>query len=426
MNLNSFQLGNSEKISALLDGELMQEEVGDLFLDLHNDPSLREELFDDIQLRNLAPKTLTQPPVAVKEDILSAIAVNATTGTPVLLENSLLAGIISSVMIIAGIWAGSNYQNNDFAIFESSNVGSGILSQSDEVIDFVLMDIPPEPDKVTILNDNASANEANYPKASSSNGYSSSNNLPSNLSRSLYGTDAEQKQESASLNTDKGSETIFETSPTSTKPFPQKISMADLGGTKVIYGGESALLTKSSAFEKFTPISTTDFDLTGSIDLPIMFTIRGFSAAQNVDVDVNRGSIPAINNFAIGALYKVDDNWSLGLEIGQEDYNQRFEGIDKNDRVFYQQVLTALWGGASLRYDSGKIIGDNISMYSQAFVGGTQVGAIGRVGTGLGFKISDKMDMNLGVELNNLFYRHQENNFNTTKYGVMYGFTYTP
>jgi hypothetical protein len=65
-------------------------------------------------------------------------------------------------------------------------------------------------------------------------------------------------------------------------------------------------------------------------------------------------------------------------------------------------------------------------MYSQAFVGGTQVGAIGRVGTGLGFKISDKMDMNLGVELNNLFYRHQENNFNTTKYGVMYGFTYTP
>jgi hypothetical protein len=438
-------LSSQEKISALLDGELLQEEIGSLFLDLHNNDGLQNELLSDIQLRQLTPTQLVAPPANVKEDILSAVAVNATTSAPAYFDHSIIYGLLVTIASAVGVFAliqptSDSFADNakSFMSIPHKSVETSIPANGADNLTLAdLNNLAPAPIELAIERPRPAYSFVSQRAAADSPAVDRNITAAAPIITNSAGeitTDATNLAANASISNTNDNNVpdklsilaADESISTSNGPILaiELANIAPAASNSLSYDRNLSFGTINPALAAAGPAnlfaSSTDYDL------PITLTLRGVSAASSVQVDVDRGSVPAFNNFAIGALYNLTDNFSLGLEFGQEDYNQVFEGIDKHDRVFYQQILTALWGGVTANYNTGNIIGDNVSLYSNATLGGTRVGLIGRIGTGFGFDITDKIVMNTGLELNGLVYRHQEKAFNTIKYGVTYGIAYTP
>jgi|GEM_PF-6200939 len=419
-------LSNEEKIVSLLDGELPQEEIGDLFLELHHNDALQEEFLSDIKFRQLTPATMISPPEVVKEDILSAVAVNAAASTPVLFEPGFLFGLLAACITAFGVY---NFDKG----FESSafaQIPFIPIQQEQPVVPLaeygdieLAMILAPEPENEVIAYSSVRSIQdmpvQDVAQQNIKSLHADNNTISDEAVRTAMDLVDEYTDQGNQNRQVPLTNSLIEKSYTSSNwnnSWDQSISERT---NRLIPTGIGFGLENNS---KQLFANTTNSQL----DLPIEFTLRGISAASTINVDVQRGSMPTFNNFAIAAHYIMDDNWLLGFEIGQEDYDQVFEGIDKNDRVFYEQVITAFWGGLSLKFQTDPVAGENMSIYSTALLGGTRVGAIGRLGTGLNFRLSDKLSINTGLELNSLVYRHQGNIFDTFKYGATYGLVFRP
>lgn len=417
-------LTNQEKIIALLDGELPKEEIGTLFLDLHNSETLQDELFQDIQLRNMTLSTVTVPPAVVKEDVLSAVAVSAANAKPIFLEPGFITSVILSLVALLGIYSYTDeIENTSLAdIFIPSTVEQNYIT-SNEGFDYEPMsEVLSVPDPVTV--NSYPVSSARFQSISLAE-ESSTNFSVNNSANSQSYAEASAESQNSSL-----SHQIrpINTSSVNTNRTPGDITLSSFHPNNYsarLYSADmSNPALNGNGIERMQASFSRNSSL--QLDIPMEFTIRGISATSDVNVDLNRVSVPTLNNISLAAHVLMDDNWMLGLEVGQEDYNQVFNGIDKNDRVYYEQVITAFWAGLSLKYQSDPIVGDRLALYSNAFLGGTQVGAIARLGTGISFRLSDNFYLNSGLELNELVYRHQGQIFDTFKYGAVYGISFRP
>ncbi len=129
------------------------------------------------------------------------------------------------------------------------------------------------------------------------------------------------------------------------------------------------------------------------------------------------------NNNAITLFWQVNDNFSVGPELRQENFYQEFTGLDAlGKETVYKQQPNFTSFGLSMRY-ALKDIGV-VHPIGQFTLGGNASGALGRVMAGLVYNPTPNVSFIIGGEYSVLLYRHQGGLFDSQKFGLNYGVAY--
>lgn len=148
-------------------------------------------------------------------------------------------------------------------------------------------------------------------------------------------------------------------------------------------------------------------------------TSRSFTARPEA---LENGSDALLRDKAIAAHYQIGDGRSVGIEIGQEEFYQRFEEQRPNggDVILHEQNPVLFWGGASLRQTFFE--SSSVRPYVQVTAGGTRVGPIGRMMLGASFDLVPELQIIGGGEITTLAYSFDGRWYLSPKYALTYGF----
>jgi hypothetical protein len=125
-------------------------------------------------------------------------------------------------------------------------------------------------------------------------------------------------------------------------------------------------------------------------------------------------------NAAIGALYALSPQHSIGLESGRESFFQRFYTIDGSGVEYrIEQYPTLTWAGAAYRYTM--LPESALSPFLHLVVGATEVGAMGRGMAGFTYAPDARTTLLLGAEVASIFYQHENTLYFSPKFNVSYG-----
>lgn len=161
-----------------------------------------------------------------------------------------------------------------------------------------------------------------------------------------------------------------------------------------------------------------------SIDIPDDFALllRGFSTQSSTKVNVPSNANPWFNNMALSFAYNFDKHHSLGLEIGQEQFAQRFQKTEYDLTTTWEQNPLLFWYGAFYRFSYPELIfSEKLFPFAQIFGGATSVGPIFKSQIGLQYKPDKRVTFVLGGEFTRLIYSFQNNIYNSDKFGITYG-----
>lgn len=170
------------------------------------------------------------------------------------------------------------------------------------------------------------------------------------------------------------------------------------------------------------PISLT----TTTPDADGFFQHVQINARGITSVSLPRATLPSnppsfLRNIAIGTLYRLTEQHCFGFEVGEETFFQRFRSTDGEQQLVtdIQQNPSLLWAGLAYRYVM--IPENNVSPILHTVLGGTQLGATGRVMLGLNYSPDARTQFTLGVESSTLVYTHQGVWYASPKIGITYG-----
>ncbi len=129
--------------------------------------------------------------------------------------------------------------------------------------------------------------------------------------------------------------------------------------------------------------------------------------------------ISKINNLSLTLLYNLSEKIKSGIELRQETFFAQFSGIENSQLFKYSQQPNFLSIGLSARYEL--INNLNYSTFLQINLGFNKFGIIGRNSLGLEYLLYDDISLILIAEFSNLWFKHQENWFDSKKLGIHYG-----
>jgi len=150
--------------------------------------------------------------------------------------------------------------------------------------------------------------------------------------------------------------------------------------------------------------------------LPVLSTVK-FENQEEL-ASSNEG----LNGYGLNINYRFDANHSLGIEMGKEQFAQSFV----NDNDSYKQVPTYFWIGPVYRLSLPELnIANMIYPYAQVFAGYTSSGPLLRPMLGLTFEPVRSLSFNVGYEYAVMLYNVDGTIYNTGKYGLTYGLSYS-
>ncbi len=126
------------------------------------------------------------------------------------------------------------------------------------------------------------------------------------------------------------------------------------------------------------------------------------------------------DNLALAVYYDFTPDFSAGLEVRQETFFQKFQGIKDGERYQYQQQPNFTSYGLNLRYILPFDMW-GIEPFGQISGGFTSAGYIARGMAGLKYSPYKDISFILGGEYSRLEYKHQGSPYNANKFGLIYG-----
>jgi long-subunit fatty acid transport protein len=142
------------------------------------------------------------------------------------------------------------------------------------------------------------------------------------------------------------------------------------------------------------------------------------------DASINPSSFAKFNNNSVSVFYELDNNWIIGAGLRQETFFQDFEGTDsRGERFRYEQQPNLTTYSLALRYRTNPFWGF-CSLLSQGTVGLNNAGPVVRGSVGTEISLSNAFSFVVGLEYSNLFYKHQNSNYNSSKMGLVYGLNF--
>ena len=165
-----------------------------------------------------------------------------------------------------------------------------------------------------------------------------------------------------------------------------------------------------------------------NMEYPLFWTqIRGLSTVNGNEYSGIQPTASITDNVKLAFAYSLSDNFAVGFEAGRELYALQYQGIKDNRSVDFYQLSPMLSGGlfVQARTNPQEIIAKGSQLYLSGFAGGTEVGLLGRIGSGIIYPITPKFAVNIGCEQSWMNYQYQGNWFQTQKLDILYGITIT-
>ncbi len=130
------------------------------------------------------------------------------------------------------------------------------------------------------------------------------------------------------------------------------------------------------------------------------------------------------NNKSLSLLYALSDRQSVGVELGQEAFFQRFEARNAAGRRYqYEQSPVLQWAGVAYRFSISEIGAFN--PFGQVVLGGTRVGYLGKTMVGVNYTPTPSLRLTAGIEGSLLYYPVQGSLYRSGKLGFSYGIGFT-
>lgn len=167
--------------------------------------------------------------------------------------------------------------------------------------------------------------------------------------------------------------------------------------------------------------SLHDLKVTEILPLSVEYrTLVSRDFARRPEALIN-SSDALLRDKALAVHYLVGDGRGVGIEIGQEEYYQRFEERLANggDVILHEQNPLLFWGGASVRQVFRE--SSDLRPYAQLTLGGTRVGPMGRLLLGASFDIVPELQVIGGGEMSAVAYSFGGRWYLSPKYALTYG-----
>lgn len=144
-------------------------------------------------------------------------------------------------------------------------------------------------------------------------------------------------------------------------------------------------------------------------------------------------TMPVFSNIGIG-IYRsfrglagedgfVEDV-KIGFEFGQEPFSQEFYVNKQGQTNIRKQNPLLFWCTAACRVDfTPNIVFNELQPYSQIEIGGTQIGPIIKLQTGLNLDITGGLGVQAGIEGSSLLFNNQTKWYSSEKLSIFYGMT---
>ncbi len=147
------------------------------------------------------------------------------------------------------------------------------------------------------------------------------------------------------------------------------------------------------------------------------FEFRGTNYWNAQSPTIGPKVLSNFNNTGLSAFYKLNSNFYAGLDIRQETFFLTYSGQENGQDFNYQQQPNFTTASAIFRYNTGDL-GFGISPFAQISAGLNQAGFLGRAMTGVQYEIIPSFSVMMGIEYNSILYKHQNNYFNNSKFGI--------
>lgn len=164
-------------------------------------------------------------------------------------------------------------------------------------------------------------------------------------------------------------------------------------------------------------------DVTSGSNLGLDVAIRSFASRSFPSVELPDPSASSMTDFAVTALYALADNHAAGIEFGRERFGQEYRQTFSGNGVTVRQNPMLWWGGASYRleFPDMALLPEMLYPYSQATIGVSEVGPLGRLLLGVRLIPEQRIIFSLGVEGSLLAYPVENQWYSTAKLGLTYG-----
>jgi hypothetical protein len=399
----------SEKISAFLDGELPQEDVQSLFYEIASDSELQDELRTLVSVKEMTKSSLIMPPPALKTNIDAGLGL--IDSTPAAVATSSGRGLVP-------------FLNNKFFLSGMAALFSALLTY------FIML---PEENMVansqiskTEITQNTEANStkknAAFPVVSSfesSNSTENLNNSGNNVTNRIVYINTPLKSDSDII-TD--SDLVFEENQTSESELDNSLSEIFISNP-VNSDFSMDFELQNSKYKYNKPLSNKKAPL--EILEKFYLEMKYNQGRSYPDLNIPVEAEPIINNVAIGLFYRYNENNSIGIEFGQENYYQRYFFKEGDLVKRYEQNWMAFWGGLTYNYDFGKVdFVAPLHPYYRFMIGGTQIGPLFKSSIGAKLPVSDKLYFVLAAEGSYLVYHFQGRSYSSSRVGLSLGMSF--
>lgn len=412
----------SELLNSYIDEGINAKDEDFLFSELAENPSLRNELKQLIDIEKAANKDFAAfiPPVESTAGIFSALGISTTAAVvsaanvsnlsfwtkygSMLLTN--FVSIIVTGIISYFLWNSISDKNNFNAHSKNSHNSQEqfIKNEPDNKFVHSTNGIPVVNNSETIVKTNISKtdleNKKNFEKSTA------------NFTDEINFNDVLNKETEETL--------------ISSNSFIQNDELKKINREIFVSSNEYASIIEKNIFNSsMEKIPVTDFQL-----FPLHFNLfekndlsvvmSGSETWSLKKETVERSSSPFMKNGNLLLLYNINKKLSFGVDIRQEFFFQDYTGSDEKGNLYlFEQNTNYPAIGFVGKYN---IFENNyLKPFAQVYLGGNKVGQIGRLLLGLELLPLSDYGFVIGVEGSTLRYFHEKNVFYSNKIGAYYG-----
>lgn len=392
-----------QKIIALTDGELSNEETAEVIDFIAQNTELQDEMNYHLKMKNAYSKAIETPPVNLKSKIL------ATSGLGVVFwkTKTFISSAVSSVIILA---VSLTYFFNSESQQQTNAINFTQLSNS---INLPLL-------TVDFKNEPIDNNKENY------NYYiSKKQNITQNIKT--------QNRKSNVINST--SETIKNEQFLADKNIDELSNITNFKNItqSQIYNSNienipNIFLVNSrykSRLNSQKVISNQDLEDAAKIISKFHIQARKTFAENTIDLDFQNTNNLDINNSSFAVFYELTNNLHIGFEFSKEVFAQNFSSIEDNLTTNYQQYFNSnIYAISAKYYMPLQLFSNRLSFYSKGLIGGTNIGPVTRLELATELRLLQNIALYAGYEVSNLTYFFDGNIFNSTRNGLSTGLRY--
>ncbi|MBU3742650.1 MAG: hypothetical protein FGM24_10260 [Candidatus Kapabacteria bacterium] len=399
-----------ESLYAFMDGELDTFHEQPLFDALAGDAALRGEMKDLLAIRSAVHRDTVVPPADVESRIIAGV------GLPMAGAAAAGNGAVTSTAALATAASGSMSSWLSKLGIGMSGMIAGI------VLTYFLMRPAPTADSWTTKADVAASVTSTQGRQPASNMSSTAStptipppSAPSPTIVYIYRDRPVVSQSAAATQAPTQEE----------RPIATSESMASSAASQAFTAPTHSIdVTRPHMQPSFASASVLSMDSETSFLHDVRLRLRslpsGIGSGETVPASIGQALLP---NQAISMSLPIGNGQRLGVEMANESFQQRFDGVLGGRSVTYQQTPTLFWLGATYAIQpfEGFLL-DGMRPYAELMVGGVfQQGPIAHGSIGLTYRPLGPIAIMAGLNTSALLYRHDATWYSSTKWGMTYG-----